>query len=176
MRDAAYVYYLSPFDYLLSCILAVIALFVFLTLFQRKRLYDKSPATLVIAVVGGLTFFIICLLLLLSRAVNPQRQLVIDRDYTTCRSWSHRQRVPWRYVAGISLAQAGRYGENIVLRFELAAAYIDQVNWTDWVKSNGWVNCQVSGVTDNPRRLALPFDTHEIYNQVVEAWRAGRWR
>jgi hypothetical protein len=174
MSDAGLVYYLSPFDLSLLVCAAFIILFAFLAWYRRKQLRDQGRIKFYLAFFGILFALVVGIALLVSRAMTPQRQLVIHPDYFYCRSWSHGERVSWRSFAAVRLEWTGSFAHEANLRFDLASAYLGHVAWTDWVKSQGWVWCTISDVTDNPRRFAWATDANEIYNQTLKAWQAGR--
>jgi hypothetical protein len=177
MTDADVIYFWSPWS--LPLILGVVFfLGVFLmALYRRRELQQKSETRWVFALFGGLGFVAVGLALMISRATQSSGpRLVIHRDYLACGSWTHdkrKMRVPWYSFVHIGRQRRGRLFLEVVLHFDLDPRYAREVPWTDWVQSNGWVNCEISGLTDNPRRIGFATDTSEIQAKVEAAWRAA---
>jgi hypothetical protein len=170
-------YFKSPFDWVTIAAFAFCGLCAIVFWVRRKKVRaQQGEEKHVWLLLGSIGFVVIGFVLMASRAVSPQVQFVIHRDYVACGSWRDEgklMRVPWHYIAGMSRQRTGQIGETVVITFTLQRSYLTAAPWTDWVQSNGWVNCQIDGLTENPRSVRIPADTEEILVQARTAFRTA---
>ncbi len=105
------------------------------------------------------------------------KRLVISSSYLACVSWREPggkfMQIPWSSFTNISRVYWGRY-PNPHLRFDLDPARAKDFPWTEYVRNQGWVLCDIHSLTDNPRENAFSTDTDEILSRVLNTWRAAQ--
>jgi hypothetical protein len=175
MSEPDIVYFSSPWSF--STIGAFLFLLVCLVvvLVRRSALVVRKGAVyyyVSLSFALGL-FALICWNAISLFGDDGRWRAVIHREYFSCSSWSDGKlamRVPWHHFTKVTRERTGKWELDVVLQFSLHPSYIGQVPWTDWVKSHGWVNCGISGVTDDPHRFDFATDTDEIFEKVWSAW------
>jgi hypothetical protein len=178
LQEPDFIYYTSPWDWR-SLVFPLFAAGVLVVVVWRRHAVilrkGKSQYYILVSACA-----VVCAAALGFAAwlfMRPERiRFAIHRDFVSCSSWSGADRimrVPWHYITGIDREPSGRYMD-VVLRFSFDRHYLGEVPWTDHVRTHGWVNCQVSWLTDDPRRPDFPTDTYLIHDQAVRAWRAVR--
>lgn len=174
LPPAEYEYFVTPWSWISALALIVLVPLIFWAISKRKEAVAKQGRLAYFLSVGVCLAF--CALVLWStvqRFFKPHLHLVVHQDFVACSSWSGIGRVPWLHITSITRARSGRFDQDVVLRFTLNPLDVYDVPWSDWVRSNLYVNCVVSDLTDDPRRFGFQTDTVEIYGQVRKAWQSS---
>jgi hypothetical protein len=172
-------YYASPWDltqnavmgiFLLSSIAFCLALCFAVYLRIRRKTLTFGTAFFAVAHIVIIAGFNGVGIYAFYFAPNKNPHLVLAPDYVACGPW----RASWRSFDDITLGH-GLYFRP-TLTFLLNRASARQSDWDPWVWNHGWVNCQISALTDDPQRIQFATSADTIYAQVTAAWRDARSR
>jgi hypothetical protein len=164
------VYYRSAFDPVTLGIFALFAGCAVYGWFRPSLQMRNSRFVFVAVIIAACSMASVALLILASRLISPGGpQLVIHPDYVACGSWrrdGRNLRVPWHYIIRIVPSGPSLPYQEVLLRFDFDHRLIGDIPWGTHVSSQAWVNCQIDSLTEHPRRLELPANTSDIFDQV----------
>lgn len=181
MSDAEIIYYQSSVWVLGFAVLFFAGVIAF-WFFKKSDL-----STSINLAIGSGLIFIACVAIATvfygaTRYPNDRfKKLVINEHYLSCGSWHQRDgrlmQVPWSAFTDINVYYSRRGWSDPHLRFDLDRSKMsDFLYWSDYIRAQGWVACDITNLTDQPERIIFPSTSDEIYSRVVSAWQAAQLR